>query len=68
MNNKEVLFIIKEIGRLKYKNNIKLCNFDCWFLFNITNRVNEAIVVTKDQERYLMQILITIKDNNYKKK
>lgn len=65
MTNHEAEMVVREIGRLRFKNKIKLYNFDAWFLFNITNQIYQSRTLTKNQSKYLLLILYRIKEFKY---
>lgn len=68
MTNQEAKNVIMEVGRLRIKNNVKLYPYDAWFLFGVSNRIYNALVVTEQQKKYLLLILFNIKNNCYIKK
>lgn len=65
MTNLEADIILKEIGKLRVSNNIKLYPFDAWFLFGISNRIYNALILTHQQQKYMLLILYKIKNNCY---
>lgn len=65
MTNQEVLNTLKEIGRIRYEKRIRLYEFDAWFLFGISMRVNNALLLTAGQKRYLLLVLYKIKNDKY---
>lgn len=68
MTNLEAEKILREIGKLRVANKITLYHFDAWFLFGISNRIYRALVLTKQQQKYMLLILYKIKNNTYLKK
>lgn len=66
MTNLEAEQILKEIGRHRVIKKITLQSFDAWFLFGISNRIYNALLLTTQQRKYLLLILYKIKNNKYK--
>ena len=68
MTNLEAEKILKEIGKLRVSKNITLYHFDAWFLFGISNRIYNALILTKQQQKYMLLILFRIKNDSYTKR
>lgn len=66
MTNHEVTLIIREIGQLRFTNKVRLYSFDAWFLFGIYNRIDNAVIITEGQSKYLLILLHRIKENTYR--
>lgn len=68
MTNLEADKILREIGRIRVENKVTLYHFDAWFLFGISNRIYSALLLTKQQQKYMLLILYRLKNNTYLKK
>jgi hypothetical protein len=68
MTQQEIRDTIKEIGACRFKYRIILQKEDCWFLYNINERIQQAEIITPKQEKYLLLILYLVRENKYTKK
>lgn len=65
MTNLEAEGILREIGKVRVIKKINLISFDSWFLFGISNRIYNALVLTKNQQKYMLLILYKLKNDKY---
>lgn len=66
MTNLEAEKILREIGKIRVTNKIALYSFDSWFLFGVSNRIYNACILTRNQQKYMLLILFKLKNGTYK--
>lgn len=66
MTNLEAEGVLREIGKVRVAKKVSLISFDSWFLFGISNRIYNALVLTKNQQKYMLLILYKLKNDKYK--
>lgn len=66
MTNLEAEVILREIGKVRVAKKITLISFDSWFLFGVSNRIYNALLLTKNQQKYMLLILFKLKNDKYK--
>lgn len=66
MTNNQAKLLLNNIGKISYQNKVKIKEYDRWFMYNMSLKIESAHLLTAQQQNYLLIIYHTIKKNKYR--